>query len=66
MLNKLSFFCFSVLMLLANVMYAPPLVPTPGGSSPATPIDGGIAVLLAAGTAYGVKKVIDLKKKKSA
>lgn len=32
------------------------------GAPPATPIDGGLSLLLIAGGAYGVKKVIDHKK----
>lgn len=30
---------------------------------PATPIDGGLSILLVAGGAYGIKKVMDAKKK---
>lgn len=30
---------------------------------PATPIDGGLSLLLLGGTAYGIKKVVDLRKK---
>ncbi|WP_170148085.1 PID-CTERM protein-sorting domain-containing protein [Marinoscillum furvescens] len=32
------------------------------GAPPATPIDGGLSILLAAGGAYGVKKLIDRRK----
>ncbi len=32
------------------------------GSPPATPIDGGLSLLLIAGGAYGVKKLYDKKK----
>lgn len=32
------------------------------GGPPATPIDGGLSILLIAGGAYGVKKVLDNKK----
>ena len=32
------------------------------GAPPATPIDGGLSILLAAGGAYGVKKLMDKKK----
>lgn len=32
------------------------------GEDPTVPIDGGISILLFAGAAYGVKKVLDKKK----
>lgn len=32
------------------------------GSPPATPIDGGLSLLLAAGGAYGIKKYMSSKK----
>lgn len=32
-----------------------------GGEDPTVPIDGGISFLLAAGTIYGIKKVLDKK-----
>ncbi|MEQ8240409.1 MAG: hypothetical protein RIA69_14415 [Cyclobacteriaceae bacterium] len=32
------------------------------GAPPATPIDGGLSLLLAAGGAYGVKKLMNKKK----
>lgn len=45
---------------------APPPPPPPGGGQgdpPGVPIDGGISLLLAAGVAYGGKKVYDMNKK---
>jgi hypothetical protein len=33
------------------------------GAPPATPIDGGLSLLLIAGGAYGVKKIHDARKK---
>jgi hypothetical protein len=33
------------------------------GAPPATPIDGGLSILLAAGGAYGIKKIRDSRKK---
>lgn len=33
------------------------------GSPPATPIDGGLSLLLAGGAAYGIKKIKDARKK---
>jgi preprotein translocase subunit SecY len=32
------------------------------GAPPATPIDGGLSLLLAAGGAYGIKKIRDSRK----
>ena len=43
------------LFLLANVVMAQP-------APPATPIDGGLSILLAAGGAYGIKKLTDKRK----
>jgi hypothetical protein len=34
------------------------------GAPPATPIDGGLSLLLAAGGAYGAKKLLDKNKGK--
>ena len=33
------------------------------GAPPATPIDGGLSILMAAAGAYGIKKVIDARRK---
>lgn len=33
------------------------------GAPPATPIDGGLSLLLAGGAAYGIKKISDARKK---
>ena len=33
------------------------------GAPPATPIDGGLSLLLVAGGAYGAKKILEKKKK---
>jgi hypothetical protein len=41
------------------------LPPPISGSPEPIPVDGGISLLLAAGAAYGVKKVRDRKAKKS-
>lgn len=35
------------------------------GAPPATPIDGGLSVLLAAGGLYGIKKIRDYRKKRN-
>ena len=34
------------------------------GAPPATPIDGGLSLLLAAGGLYGVKKIREVRKRK--
>ncbi len=34
------------------------------GAPPATPIDGGLSLLLAAGGVYGIKKIRDQRKSK--
>jgi UDP-N-acetylglucosamine:LPS N-acetylglucosamine transferase len=49
-LNKI--FVFSALILVVIPVYAQ-------GPPPATPIDGGLSLLLVAGGAYGVKKIND-------
>ncbi|REE05514.1 PID-CTERM protein-sorting domain-containing protein [Marinoscillum furvescens] len=46
---------FSTCILFAQSPPAPP----------ATPIDGGLSVLLAAGGAYGLKKLNDMRKNES-
>lgn len=51
-----------VFILIPSVMYAPPIPPNPGSSTPVTPINGGIIFLLIAGLALGIKKVLDLRK----
>ncbi|MCE3260866.1 MAG: hypothetical protein K0S12_2507 [Bacteroidetes bacterium] len=52
------------------LMAAPP--PPPSGTvgppcwpPPCVPIDGGVSILIAAGAAYGVKKIYDARKKTS-
>ena len=64
-----------VIMLLpefATNVFAPPLGPpggtgggTPIGAPTGVPIDGGLGFLLAAGVAYGGKKLKDRKKAKA-
>ncbi|MDO8998198.1 MAG: hypothetical protein Q7W45_00425 [Bacteroidota bacterium] len=58
----ISFIIFGTQILLS----APP--PPPAGSPgcwppPCIPIDGGVTFLIAAGAAYGAKKLIDARKK---
>ncbi len=50
-----KFTLLAILFLFAGVAFAQ-------GSPPATPIDGGLSLLLAAGGAYGVKKLRDYHK----
>lgn len=47
----------AVAILCVTALMAQPPAP------PATPIDGGLSLLLAAGGAYGVKKLYDKRKK---
>ncbi len=49
--------------LLPTVMFAPPIPPNPGGSTPVTPIDGGIIFLFIAGITFGVYQIVQLRKK---
>ncbi len=52
-------------LLMISLLILPSLVfaqPGFGDDVPDVPIDGGLSVLLAAGAAYGVKKVRDRKK----
>lgn len=49
------------LMVFAFAMVSPLLAQPP--APPATPIDGGLSILLAAGGAYGLKKLNDLRNK---
>lgn len=48
-------------MVFAFAMVSPLLAQPP--APPATPIDGGLSILLAAGGAYGLKKLNDLRNK---
>jgi len=59
MKNILIKFSYSLVLLLA--ITGPVLAQ---GTPPATPIDGGLSLLLAAGGAYGVKKIVDAKKRR--
>lgn len=50
-------------ILLASALIALVCIPAMAqGAPPATPIDGGLSLLLAAGGAYGVKKLYDKRK----
>lgn len=49
-----------ILSVFALVLVALPAMAQ--GAPPATPIDGGLSLLLIAGGAYGVKKIRDSRK----
>jgi hypothetical protein len=52
-INKIIFTITTVLFILPAMAQ---------GAPPATPIDGGLSLLLAAGGAYGLKKLKDSRK----
>lgn len=53
---KNQLYTYTFLMFLSTLLMAQPPAP------PATPIDGGLGILLAGGAAYGLKKLKDLRK----
>ncbi len=55
----------AIYILLPAIMFAPPVPPGPGNTSPVTPIDAGLGFLLIAGASYGVKRVMDSRKEKA-
>lgn len=60
-----SIFILSILLSISINLSAQP--PNPGGGQgdpPGVPIDGGLSLLLAAGVAYGGKKMYDINKEK--
>ncbi len=60
--NLSSIVCLLFFMAASKLMFAAP-VPNPGGNTgAATPIDGGLAILLVIGAVYGTKKLIDNRK----
>ncbi|MEO9474054.1 MAG: hypothetical protein ABJG41_00915 [Cyclobacteriaceae bacterium] len=48
-------------LVIVMLAFAAPLIAQPS-APPATPIDGGLSLLLAAGGLYGLKKLRDSKK----
>ena len=52
---------YKTALLLPILLCALPALAQPS-APPATPIDGGLSVLLAAGGVYGIKKIRDLRK----
>ena len=53
---------FITLVGIALLVNLVPLTALAQGAPPATPIDGGLSLLLAAGGIYGVKKLNDYRK----
>jgi len=53
-----------LLLLMCSVCVMAQPDNTPG--DPDVPVDGGLSILLATGIGYGVKKVVDAKRKKAA
>jgi hypothetical protein len=65
-LYHLLFFISFLLFLKPNSSFCqgpPPTANCPVPPCPVIPIDGGISLLLAAGAAYGIKKVYNNNKK---
>ena len=67
-MKSIKFIFTALLIVLGSqiLLSAPP--PPPAGSPgcwppPCVPIDGGITFLIAAGAAYGAKKLVDARKK---
>lgn len=60
-ISILFLFAFVLIITKVEAQGPPPPPPPP----PAVPLDGGISLLIAAGVAYGSKKVMDKRKKNS-
>lgn len=52
----------NIIILSTIVTFFAPFALLAQGAPPATPIDGGLSILLAAGGAYGLKKLKDARK----
>ena len=63
----LKFVAVVAIILFAGQMYSAPPPPPTGSPNcwppPCVPIDGGISILIAAGAAYGAKKIYNSRKK---
>ena len=59
------FFCIFLIISPLLIFAGGPPPPPPKSKKPGIPIDGGISLLLAAGIAYGGKKIYDLGRKKN-
>ncbi|MFY0605450.1 MAG: hypothetical protein JXR10_01975 [Cyclobacteriaceae bacterium] len=55
-MNKYKVILSVISLLSVSVIWAQP------GAPPATPIDGGLSLLLSAGGIYGLKKIRDSRK----
>ena len=55
------FLVFLFILFVPQSSFAAPPPPPP----PSIPVDGGISILIAAGVAYGSKKIYDHRKKKN-
>ncbi len=53
----------NIIILSSIAMFFTPIALLAQGPPPATPIDGGLSLLLAAGGVYGIKKLRDSRKK---
>ena len=53
---------YKTILLLAILLCSVTVAMAQPGGPPATPIDGGLGLLLAGGVAYGIKKVRDNRK----
>lgn len=66
-MKTLRLFITFVIVLGSQVVFSAPPPPPTGGPvcwpPPCVPIDGGITFLIAAGAAYGAKKIHDSRKK---
>ena len=63
MKNKNNFLILTTLLMIAVSMLPLFAIAQDPGGGPDAPIDGGLSLLLAAGTAYGVKKYRASRKK---
>ena len=63
--NLIGYIQLAIYIFLPAIMFAPPLPPNPGGTTPSTPIDAGLGFLIVAGASYGIKRVMDARKEKA-
>lgn len=55
-------FIYKISGLIILMLIVAPVIAQGPGAPPATPIDGGLSLLLAAGGIYGLKKLRDKRK----
>ena len=58
-----NFAKFALCLTFATVLFAGIAKAEPGDDPGPVPVDGGVSILLAAGAAYGAKKIYDMRKK---